>query len=146
MNQDDCKVERALNNFSKFEDKFNELICNPEHKLAQMKGVTVLPSHAQDLRIEALGKEIEIRLNIISAGDTLLGQVTAYLIKSRDDEFISEKPLSAIWLDHLGNVKTPKPSSSGFTSTKDSNSLINFIFFTLSKILDSEECKPLENG
>ncbi|KGJ87992.1 hypothetical protein [Colwellia psychrerythraea] len=146
MNQGDYKVDRASNDYPKFESQFNEFLSNPEHKLSEIKGVSVLPSDSHNLRIEALGKEIEIRLGLVLNGESNLGQVTAYLIKSRDDVFISEKPILALWLDVLGNVKTETPESAGFTSVKDANSLINFIYDTLNKLLESDECTPFKNG
>jgi len=75
-----------------------------------------------------------------------LGQVTAYLIKNSDAHLVSETPVLSIWLDSLGNIKTPEPTSSGFLHSNDDNALSTFVINLLTKTISSSEFQPLKNG
>lgn len=147
MNITEQKVAGVLNKFPKLKEIFIDLISNPEQKLDLIKGVTVLKSNQVDLRLKALDKCIEIRFNIVSIDcrSTPLGQIAAYLIKSRDDEFISENFVLSIWFDQLGNICSPEPTTRTLESINDSDALLNYVSNVVGKIVDSEECQPIKN-
>ena len=147
MNTVEQRVKKALSRFTQLKESFLSLICNPEQKLSLINGVDVAPSDQSNLRLEALDKDIEIRFKIVPLeGINPLGQVTAYLIKSREDVFISETSVLSIWFDHLGNILSPEPTTMTMSHVNDEDALSNYVVNIIGKIIDSEECKPTLNG
>jgi hypothetical protein len=143
MNTVEQKVKRALTSFPKLKENFYGLICNPEHKLSLVNGVSVAPSDENTLRIEALDKEIEIRFNIVSLeGKSPLGEVTAFLINSRDEEFVSETAVLSIWFDHLGNILSPEPTTTTMSHVSEEDVLSSYVVEVIGKII----AQPRVNG
>jgi hypothetical protein len=131
------KVNKALTKFPKLKDKFQVFICNPEHKLSLVSGVIVAPSVENTLIIKALGKEIEIRFNFVSLeGKSLLGEVTGFLINTREKEFVSETAVLSIWFDDLGNIFSPGPTTSTMSNFNDEDALSSYVVEVIGKIID----------
>jgi len=147
MNTAEQKVKYALDTFSKLQENFQGLISNPEHKLNLIRGVDVAPSDQDNLRLEVLGKEIEIRFKIVFLEEFVaLGQISSFLINNSSEEENSETSLLSIWFDHLGNIKSPEPTSSGFSHVNDESALSKFVVDTIEQLINSSECKPAVNG
>lgn len=135
----DGRLRIAKSIFPKLKEEYKKFILNPEAKLREINGLSVLPIFEDELPIDVFGKKIEVRFKLVFQGELeALGQITTFLLKMERDTFISETEIHSVWIDQLGNIRNESTSYSA-SNVSEPGALINFVNTSLSKLLQSCE-------
>lgn len=135
---DEQRINSALGEYTFLAEMFENLISTADNDLAGIASLCILGSSKDTLLLEVIGKVIKIQFSMIfQPPNSLLGQISAFLVQNKNPSLESEDIIYARWFDYQGNIqKSPDGQNTGQHLVQN-NYLRKFIYEVIDFLLSS---------